>query len=81
MAGLILAASLKVCLLNTGTVKANATATITDSLVITNSVGSVLVWGQIDEAQTPSYSTIDESQTPSYDSIDESQNATWEEVA
>jgi len=30
----------------------------------------VLVWGEIDESQTPSYSTISETQTPN-----------WEEVA
>ena len=55
---------------NAGTARANADVLITDSFVVTNSVGSVLVWGQIDESQTPSYTTIDESQ-----------NATWQEVA
>lgn len=55
---------------NAGTARANADVLITDSFVVTNTVGSVLVWGQIDESQTPSYSTIDESQ-----------NATWQEVA
>ena len=37
---------------------------------ITTGIGTVLVWGEIDESQTPSYSTISETQTPN-----------WEEVA
>ena len=67
--------------LGTVSTVAKATVTITDSLVITNSLGAVLIWGEIDQSQTASYSTIDESQTPSYDSIDESQTADWQEVA
>jgi len=60
---------------------ADATATITDSLEISTALGLVLVWGNIDDSQTPSYSVIDESQTPSWSSIDDSQTPDWQEEA
>jgi len=44
-------------------------------------LGLVLVWGNIDDSQTPSYSVIDESQTPSWSSIDDSQTPDWQEEA
>ena len=48
---------------------------------ITTSLGVVLVWGEIDESETPSWSNVDDSQSPSYSTIDESQTADWSEVA
>ena len=65
--------------LGTALTNAQATATITDGLGITTNLGVVLVWGKIDESQTPSYSAIDESQTPSYSAIDESQTPDWQQ--
>jgi hypothetical protein len=47
------------------TTSAEATATVT-GLSVTTDLGLVLVWGDIDESQTPSYSAIDESQTPDW---------------
>ena len=46
--------------------KANVTPV---GLSITTSTGVVLVWGEIDESQTPSYSAINESQTPSWTEV------------
>ena len=63
------------------TTSAEATATITDSLAITTDLGLVLVWGDINESQSPSYSVINESQTPSYSVINESQTPDWQEEA
>jgi len=53
----------------TASTDAEANANITVSLAITSNTGVVLVWGEIDESQTPSYSAIDESQTPSWTEV------------
>ena len=53
----------------TATTDAEANANITVSLAITSNTGVVLVWGEIDESQTPSYSAINESQTPSWTEV------------
>ena len=55
--------------LGTALTNAQATATITDSFGITTNLGVVLVWGEIDQSQTPSYSAIDESQTPDWQEV------------
>ena len=48
---------------------------------ITTSLGVVLVWGEIDESETPNYQAIDEAQTPNYQAIDEAQTPDWSDVA
>jgi hypothetical protein len=54
--------------LGTPTVVAKANA-ITVGVSLTASPGAIFVWGEIDDAQTPSYSEIATSQSPNYTSI------------
>jgi hypothetical protein len=50
-----------------GTVTTVAAANVYPSGVETQSaLGAVLVYGELDTAQTPNYATIDDSQTPGY---------------
>ena len=42
---------------------------------------NILVWGLVDEDQTPSYSPVDESQSPSYTTVSDTQSPDWDEVA
>ena len=41
----------------------------------------VLVWGEIDDSQTPNYSSINTTQSPNYTSVSDAQSPNWEEVA
>ena len=59
---------------------ADVTVTVT-GVEGTNSATQVLVWGIIDDRQTPSYATISTSQTPNWTAVTISQTPNWEEVA
>ena len=63
---------------NTPAAKANI---IPELNAMTGLVGDVLVWGLVDEDQTPSYSPVDESQSPSYTTVTDTQSPDWDEVA
>ena len=47
----------------------------------TGAVGSVLVWGIIDDSQTPSWATISTSQTSGFSEIDDAQTPDWTQIA
>jgi hypothetical protein len=47
----------------------------------TGQIGSVNVWGFVDDSQTPSWSSIDDAQTPSWTSVSDTQTPDWKEVA
>ena len=65
-----------------GSLTVNAKANIVPELnAMTGLVGDVLVWGLVDEDQTPSYSPVDESQSPSYTTVTDTQSPDWDEVA
>ena len=65
-----------------GSLTVNAKANIVPELsAMTGLVGGVLVWGLVDEDQTPSYSPVDESQSPSYTTVSDTQSPDWDEVA
>ena len=41
----------------------------------------ILVWGIVDDNQTPNYSNVNTTQSPSYSNVNDTQNPDWEEVA
>ena len=47
----------------------------------TGQITQLLVWGLVDDSQTPNYSSVSTSQTPNYSSVDDSQDADWDDVA
>ena len=50
-------------------------------VLATGVIADILVWGLIDDSQTPNYSTISTSQTPNYSTVNTSQTPNWDEVA
>ena len=44
------------------------------------SVGDILVWGEIDTNQDPSYNPISTTQSAGYSAVDTSQSAGYEEI-
>jgi hypothetical protein len=53
-----------------GTATTVAKANVTPiGLGITSGTGVVLVWGEIDETQTPNYAIISQTQTPSWTEV------------
>jgi len=46
----------------------------------TFAVGPILVWGEIDTDQTPSYNEINDGQTPSYSAVSTSQTPNYTEI-
>jgi len=57
--------------------KANVSPT---GVVSTFSIGTFLIYGEIDTAQTANYATIDDSQTASYSAVSTSQTPNYEEI-
>ena len=51
-----------------------------DSVSTSVELANVLVYGDIDESQSPSYSEINETQSPSYADIDESQSSGYANI-
>jgi len=47
---------------------------------MTAGLGNILIWGEIDTDQTPSYGQIDTSQTPTYNDISTTQTPSYANV-
>jgi hypothetical protein len=59
-----------------GTVTTNAAANVTPTgQSATFSIGTTLVYGEIDTSQTPNYATISTTQTPGYEEIEAGRDA------
>jgi hypothetical protein len=65
-----------------GSVTAAGTAAVVlEGVVGTTGTTHLLVWGEVDDSQTPNWSEISDSQTPSWSGVDTSQDPDWKEVA
>ena len=45
------------------------------------SVGTVLVWSDVDESQSSNFGQTTSTQTPSWSDVNDSETPSWEEVA
>jgi len=62
------------------TVKFSSLITL-ESVAGIASVGSVNIWGLVDDAQTPGWQSITDSQTPGWQSVVDSQSPGWTAIA
>ena len=66
--------------LGTATVDAEAKVSVT-GLELTSAVGTVLIWGEVDDDQTPNWSEINDGVSDGWSTIDDSQTPNWDEIA
>jgi len=66
--------------LGTVVVKANADISVT-GLVAVGYIGTVNVWGEVDDTQDPNWQSINTGQGSSWDSITDIQDPNWERIA
>ena len=65
--------------LGTVTTQSDANVSVT-GVAATGNVGSVLVWGEIDDNQNPNWQDINRTQSPSWGNINSVQNPSWSGV-
>ena len=64
-----------------GSITVTADATITPTgVVAAGELGIAFVWGEIDDAQTPSWVDVDDSQSTTWTLVDDGNTVTWVEI-
>ena len=65
--------------LGTVTVRSNSQITLTGVQAV-GYVGNTLVWGLINEAQTPNWVAVNDSQTPTWVLVNDGNTVLWTEI-
>jgi hypothetical protein len=60
--------------------KANADVLVT-GVNATGAVGTVLVWGEVDDNQNPNWQNITSAQTPTWGNVSTGQTPNWQDIA